>query len=141
MLFQERGSTRLACDKIKRRNGTMERVYYLQNKGKDILFIDYSNLKANEIVDVIKQAKEQLISRPKNSVLTLTNFEGARFNSDTLNHFKQQSLETKEYVKTGAVVGITGLQKIAYDVVSKFSKINLPLFGSREEALDWLVTQ
>jgi len=119
----------------------MDRVYYFQNKGKEILYIDYSNLKADEIVDVLIKAKEQLISKPKNSVLTLTNFEGTRFNSDTLNHFKQQSQETKEYVKAGAVIGITGLQKVAYDVVSKFAKLDLTLFDSKEEALSWLDTK
>lgn len=119
----------------------MERVYYMQNKGKDVLFIDYSNLKVDEIIGVMKQVREKFASKPKESVLTLTNFEGTRFNSDVLNHFKQLSLETKEYTKAGAVIGITGLQKVAYDVVTKFSKSELPLFGSREEALDWLITQ
>jgi len=119
----------------------MDRVYFLQNKGKEILYVDYSNLKADEVVDVLKKVNEQLVFRPKNSVLTLTNFEGTRFNSDTLNHFKQQVLETREYVKAGAIIGITGLQKIAYDVVSKFAKLDLTLFGSKEEALDWLNSQ
>ncbi len=119
----------------------MEKVYYLQNKGKDILYIDYSNMKADEIIGVMKQVRDKFASKPKESVLTLTNFEGTRFNSDVLNHFKQLSLDTKEHVKAGAVIGIAGLQKVAYDVVTKFSKSELPLFGSREEAMDWLVTQ
>jgi hypothetical protein len=45
-------------------------------------------------------------------------------------------------VKAGAVVGITNpLMKIAYRAVTAFSKRNLPIFNSREEALDWLVDQ
>jgi hypothetical protein len=43
------------------------------------------------------------------------------------------------YVRRAAVIGITGLQRLIYEAVQKFSQRNIPLFDSREEALAWLV--
>jgi hypothetical protein len=37
------------------------------------------------------------------------------------------------------VIGISGLQRLIYEAVQRFSQRNIPVFDSREEALTWLV--
>ena len=76
-----------------------------------------------------------------NSLVTLTNVTGLRFSMELINIIKDFSTHNQPFVKAAAIVGISGIQKIAYDSVIKITKRNIPLFPSVEEAMDWLFEQ
>jgi hypothetical protein len=51
-------------------------------------------------------------------------------------------LHNKPYVLAAAVVGITSpLMKLAYNFVMAVSKRNVPIFDTREQAMEWLIGQ
>ena len=117
-------------------------IRVIDHRGKKILFIDFSHCKKEDIKPIIDDAKQWFLSKRPRSVLTLTDVTEARYDTETLRIFKEFTLHNKPYVKAGAVVGITNpLMKIAYRAVTAFSKRNLPIFNTREEALDWLADQ
>ena len=117
-------------------------IQIIDYKGKEIVLFDFSKCKKEDIKPIIDDAKQWFLSKRPHSILTLTDVTEARYDTETLSFFKEFSLHNKPYVKAGAVVGITNpLMKIAYRAVTAFSKRNLPIFNSREEALDWLVDQ
>ena len=120
----------------------MQGIRVIDHRGKKILFFDFSHCKKEDIKPIIDDAKQWFLTKRPRSVLTLTDVTEARYDTGTLRIFKEFTLHNKPYVKAGAVVGITNpLMKIAYRAVTTFSKRNLPIFNTREEALDWLADQ
>lgn len=112
---------------------------YIVHEGKEILLIDFSGCKPDEIVKVTEESKKMIQTKPQNSVLTLTYVQNATFNSDVIDTLKNFTLFNKPYVKAGCVVGLSGLQKTIYTVVTRFSGRSLPLFDNLEEAKNWLI--
>ena len=57
----------------------MERVRFIHYKGREILYIDFSDISAEEITTLLPEAQQLIASRPEDSVLTLTNVRDARY--------------------------------------------------------------
>lgn len=122
----------------------MENVKVVDYKGQKIVEMDFGNLSYKDI-DLIHQimdeSKKFISTQPPESVITLTNVIGLRFSTEMIDAFKEFTEFNKSYVKFGAIAGIAGLQKIAYDVVMKFSGRNIPTFSSRDEAFNWITAE
>lgn len=116
-----------------------ERVKFIKHQEKEILLLDFSDSEVNEVLTLIKQAKQVIRDRPERSLLTLTDVTNARFNQEVGEEMKQFAMDNKPYVKAGAVVGITGLKRIIFGAVMAFSRRNLESFDDREQAKHWLV--
>lgn len=114
---------------------------FIQHKGKDILLIDFSHCNAQEIIDVVNEAKKMIQSQPYNSVLTLTVATNASFSADVIEVMKLFVASNKPYVKAGAIFGLSGLNKALYAIVMTFSGRNIPLFNDLEEAKNWLISR
>jgi len=118
----------------------MERIRFIQHNSKEILFLDFSQCKINEIPAIIEQSKAVIRVRPEHSLLTLTDVTDTRFDEKVSQQMKDFTAHNKPYVKAAAVVGITGLKKILFGAAMAFSKRKLHAFDSIEEAKDWLVS-
>lgn len=116
-------------------------VSFINHKGKKILLIDFSGRKAEEVINIIAEAKELIKKQPEKSLLTLTDGTNTRFDPKVAEGLKEFAAHNKPYVRAGAVVGITGIVKIVYNAVMKFSGRNLPAFDDIETAKDWLAGQ
>ncbi len=116
----------------------------IEYKGKQIVemdFQDYSYKDLETIKQIAEEGKKLVSSQPLNSVITLTNVVGLKFSAEIMDIFKELTTQDKPYVKYGAIIGIIGLQKVAYEVVMKVSGRRIPTFDSREKALEWLAEQ
>jgi len=116
----------------------MERVQFIQHKGKKILHINFADCKADEVLVVIGQARTAIGSQPHQSVLTLTDVTNTAFNTKVSDAMKEFVMHNKPFVVASAVVGVTGLKQIIYNAVMKFSGRKLTAFDSISEAKDWL---
>ena len=116
----------------------MERVQFIQHKGKKILHLNFADCKADEVLTVIDQAKAAIRTQALRSVLTLTDVTNTAFNSKVSDAMKEFVMHNKPYVVASAVVGVTGLKQIIYNAVMKFSGRKLTAFDSLAEAKDWL---
>lgn len=94
-----------------------------------------------EALAAIAEAQQLVTSRPEGSVLTLTYVAGARFTREIVEALKRLAAANKPYVKAGAVVGMTGLQRAIYIAVTQFSGRRLETFAGIDEAKDWLARQ
>lgn len=120
----------------------MSRIRFIKHKDKDILLEDFSGLlPGHEYVVLLEEARRLIHSRPEGSVLALFDASDAMFDDDVIGRMKEFTTSNKPYIKTSAVVGITGLRRIALTAVSKFSGRDFKVFDTREEALDWLAEQ
>ena len=121
----------------------MKRVEVLNYKDREIVYINFSDLEIkdfDEFKATIEDAKKIVKNYPPASAYTLVNFTNLRFSAEFLSELKELTLHNKPYVKSGAVFGVKGLQKVVFDSVMKLTGRNLPIFNSKEEGMDWLST-
>ena len=119
----------------------VKRIRVIDYKGKEIVYLDFSDCNVNEVFEILEMAKKIIRIQPLNSVLTLTNVSGTKYNREVIQAMKEFANDNKPFVKAGAVVGIDGLKKIVYDAITRFSERNLPAFDDSEKAKDWLIRQ
>ena len=75
--------------------------------------------------------------KPLGSVLVLTDFSGAVFDRDALRAMKEAAVFDKPLWKS-ALLGTEDLTASFYDELISFSRRELLIFTTREEALTWL---
>lgn len=119
----------------------MERIQFILYKGKQFLHLDLSNAKASEVVRLCIDATPVIAGQPEKSIRTLTDVTNMNFNDEATEALKQFTKHNKPYVLAGAVVGVTGLKRIIYNAVVKFSGRNIVAFDSMEQAKEWLANQ
>ncbi len=119
----------------------MNRIEFIQYKGKQILHLNFTQANAAKVIQIIRTAKAVIAAQPEKSLRTLTDVTEMSFNEEAATALKEFASYNKPYVTAAAVVGITGLKKIIYNAVVKFSGRNLVAFDTRDQAKDWLVTQ
>ncbi len=122
----------------------MDRVTWIEHKGKNILYIDYSGLNAKKdrelLLKIIEELKNQAFSKPTKS-LFLSNVTDAYTDSFILSKLKDVAkfCTDNNLVEKECVVGLGGLKKTFIKIVNAFAQSKLVMFESVEEAKDWLV--
>jgi len=119
----------------------MERIRFIEHKGKQILHLDFTHARADEVIQIIRETKGVIAELPAGSIRTLTDVTDMKFNTDAAKAMKEFASHNRPYVTAAAVVGIRGRNQIIYKAVVKFSGRNLVIFDSSSQAKDWLVTQ
>lgn len=116
-----------------------ERIHFFYHQGKKILLVDLSKCPANEFEKLVRRVPDYVTVQPLGSVLVLTDFTGAVFDRDAVRAVKETAVFDKPYIKKSALVGTETFPKDFYEELKKFSRRELLIFGSRQEALAWLV--
>lgn len=120
----------------------MERTRFIEHKGKRILLLDYAGVRdPDEALREVAHSKQVVAQQPPGSLLVMTLVRDARYNAAVLQAMKDLAAHNAPYVKHSAVVGMSGLHRIAYQAVMVFSKRSIKTFDQEAEALDWLVEQ
>jgi hypothetical protein len=120
----------------------MERTRFTEHQGQRILLLDYAGVRdPEEALRSIQHSKAVVAAQPPASLLVMTVVRDARYNAAVLQGMKELAAHNAPYVKASAVVGMSGLHRIAYQAVILFSKRNIKVFDHESEALGWLVTQ
>jgi hypothetical protein len=120
----------------------MERTRFIEHQGTRILLLDFAGIRdPDEALRGIAHSKAVVASQPVASLLVMTLVRDARYNAAVLQGMKDLAAHNAPYVKASAVVGMSGLHRIAYQAVILFSKRNIKVFDQESDALDWLVTQ
>jgi len=116
-----------------------ERIHFIYHQGKKILLVDLSKCPASEFEKLVRQVPDHVMVQPLGSVLALTDFAGAVFNRDAIRAVKETAVFDKPYIKKSALVGTETFPKDFYEELKSFSRRDLLIFRSRDEALAWLV--
>jgi hypothetical protein len=120
----------------------VERIRFIHHRGIQILFMDFSEMNApGEALATLDAARRFIATQPENSLLTLTDVSGTRYDDDIIAAFKELAAHNKPYVKAAASVTRTPLQLVALRASAVTSRRNLRAFGDLDEAKEWLVTQ
>jgi hypothetical protein len=116
-----------------------ERLRFIKHKGHAIYLIDFSHCAAKELLLLLDQVRIDVAEHEPGSVLTLADFSGAEVDKNVATRIKEVLVLDRPYVKRSAWVGTEHLPHIFYEHFKNFSQRDLPLFKTREEAMDWLV--
>ena len=116
-----------------------DRIRFIKHKGKMVLLVDCSNCSPDELEKMSRLVPSYVTTQPKSSLLLLADFTGAKFDKKVLDRTKQVLVFDRPHLKRSAWVGIEAVPKVIYENLKSFSQRDLPVFKTREEALEWLV--
>lgn len=121
----------------------MEGLSTITFNNKTIYYINYSSIgqSKEKVIQLLKSVIDEYTNKrvPPNSVLALTNVTNLHFDSDIINAFKQSREKTAPYEKKLAVIGMKGLQKVAYNfIITLMQKDLVKAFDTETEAMEWL---
>ncbi len=122
----------------------MERTHIIQHRGTAIVLLDYTGLKAeSETLAEIEKSKKFIASqlKPDGTALTLTDGTDATYTPKVLEALKQLAAHDKPYVKAGAAVSNSRLVRVVIAAVAVFTGRHIPVFPTRDAALEWLLKQ
>ena len=114
------------------------RVRFIEHQGKRVLFINYSHCDVAMLKAVAEEGHRVIARERPNSVLTLNDVTGTTFDKESVAVLQAKVAANAPYVRRAAVIGINGLQRLIYEGVQAFTRRRIPLFESRQEALNWL---
>jgi hypothetical protein len=120
-------------------NPPEERLRFIKHKGHAIYLIDLTGCSAKELLLLIEQVRADIARHEPGSVLTLADFTGAEVDKNVATRIKEVLVLDRPYVKRSAWVGTESLPRVFYEHFKSFSQRELPLFKTREEAMEWLV--
>lgn len=118
-----------------------ERIRFIDHRGHQILLVDVTNCTTAEMIELGRMVPAYVASAPRGSLLLLADFTGSKFDKAAVETLKQAAVFDRPHIKRSAWVGTEGLPKIFYENLKAFSQRDLPTFKTREEALDWLVSE
>jgi hypothetical protein len=118
-----------------------EHVRFIEHKGCQILLIDFSECQPAEFLERIRYARSVIGRQPQGTVRTLTVVTKARFNSQVSDAIKEYTAHNKPYVRAAAVVGLSGLQEIVYNVIIKLTGRKIATFSDLLPAKEFLASQ
>jgi hypothetical protein len=116
-----------------------ERIRFIEHRGQRILVVDFSNCPAQKVEEIARTVPDYATAQPLNSVLVLTDFAGATFSQDALRALKETAVFDKPFIKRSALLGTQSFPRDFYEEITSFSRRDLLIFATREEALSWLV--
>jgi ribosomal protein S20 len=122
----------------------MPGFYEINHKGKKIFCLDITGLQCKDkdkIRDYIESARSVIRLQAEKSVLHITNVSNTGFNSDISSMMRDYAAHNTPYIKASAIVGVTGLQKIIYQAIKKFTGRDFHLTETMEDAKEWLAGQ
>jgi hypothetical protein len=119
-------------------NSATDRVRFIIHEAKQILLVDLSNCSAREVERITRALPELVTTRPRKSVLILSDFTGASFDEEAFRAMKETAVFDKPHVKKSAWVGAGNLGAFSENM-RNYSRRDFPAFETREEALTWLV--
>ncbi len=117
------------------------RLRFIKHKGHAVYTIDYTNCTAKEMLLLLDQIRADVARHPPKSMLIFADFTGAEVDKNVATRMKEVLVLDKPYVKRAAWIGTEGLPKVFYEHFKNFSQRELPIFKTREEALEWLVQE
>lgn len=113
---------------------------WIEHKGKEILYVDYSGLYDDEIANVTLEVNDFLRKLGKHEIHILVDVRNSYANEKmTIDALKKNAITTKKYSKKTAVIGSAKTQDVILPVFNMFSGSAVKTFNNIQEAKDWLI--
>jgi len=117
-----------------------ERISFITHKGKPIMLLDISHCEPKEILLLLEEAQRTVARHERGSLLTLADMTGAQVDRAVATRMKEVLVMDRPFVKRSAWVGANSVPHVYIENIKSFSQREFPAFKTREEAMDWLVS-
>lgn len=115
-----------------------ERLKKVTHRNRDVLIIDYTNLKEPGLIEIVAAARDLIIKENK-PVLVLGIFNAKTYASPKFIRFLENALKEVDHLITkNAVTGISDVQRWIVKGINLWYKNKLHPFDSVDKALDFL---
>lgn len=118
----------------------MNRIRFVTHRNQRILLLDFSGCTAEEVAEMSDHVPAIVTQEPTGSVLVVADFAGAEFSRDAVERIKVATALDRPHIKRAAWVRTENLPKTLYDSIRSFSAREFPVFATREEAMEYLVS-
>jgi len=118
-----------------------ERLHFIKHAGQAIFVIDFSGCSAKEMMLLLDQVQADVTRHAPGSMRILADFTGAEVDKDVAQKIKKVLVVDRPYVKRSAWIGTESLPHVFYENFKSFSQRELPIYKTRDEALEWLVAE
>jgi hypothetical protein len=118
-----------------------ERLRFIKHEGHAIYVIDFRDCKKKELLSLLDQVRASIARHAPGSLLILAEFTGAQIDKAVATRMKEVLVLDRPFVKRSAWIGTESLPQVFYEHFKNFSQRELPVFKTREEALEWLVKE
>jgi hypothetical protein len=115
-----------------------KRIKIINHKGKEIIYMNYSNLKEEEYENATDDIVNFVTNLGKDDLLVLTNVDGNFFSIDQVKNTRKTGTIIKPYIKKNAILGTSKTQQVFLKAMKLFSGIEMKPFENIENAKDWL---
>lgn len=120
----------------------MDRIKNITFKGKEMLYLDFSNLKTEaEIETIINTASKLIRSKPAHSMLIMSNYKDTFFNRSILSTFSEFASGNQQHVGASVAFGLSGISRIAFDGVIRLTRRNMKVVSTQLEAQEYLAAE
>jgi hypothetical protein len=120
----------------------MERVYFADHGGSQILHVNYSGLEDPEdLRGVARQAMSRVRSHPAGAVLVLVDLSGVPHNLVVAAIMQEGVAGSRPHVQARAVVGLTPDATRSFEVAASLFGRPMARFDDKQSAVDWLLEQ
>ena len=117
-----------------------ERLKKVVYKQKEVLIIDYSDLKEAGMIEIMQSAKELILDENKTvlilSIFNHNNYASPRF----MRQVEKQVRDIEHLIGKNAITGISDVQQWIVKGINLWHKNQLHPFDSIDKALDFLVS-
>jgi hypothetical protein len=118
----------------------MDRIRFITHREQLILLADCTDCTPDELAEIADRLPDTVTQEPPGSVLLLGDFSRAQFTRESVEHVKIAAVFDRPHLKRSAWVLTENLPKVLYDSIRSFSAREIPIFATRDEALDYLVS-
>jgi hypothetical protein len=116
----------------------VERVKKIYHKGKEIVFVDYSNVKdENEMIE-IHRAHLNFVYQQNRKYVYCADYTGAFTPPRYMKEVNSSLKGNKNLIIKGAFLGITGAKGIILSGIIRLFNLNFKTFNDKNSALDYL---
>ena len=109
----------------------------INHNGKDILYVDYTGMKKEEVLKTMDEATEFALNENR-PLLRLSNMTGVFAVKEVVEKAQESGRVTNHLTIKRAAVGITGAKKILLNAYNRVSGNSTRIFDTVDDAIDWL---
>ncbi len=119
----------------------MERCTILTYHGNAIQLFNYEGLHGTELLETVRAATQIMLNGAPNELLVLADFSNTYLDEQVIGYLtSSESRSASKNAKKIAVVGVTGLKKIFFNMYNAVTFTQAKACDSIESAKDYLIS-
>lgn len=119
----------------------MERIKKITYKGKEIVYVDYSNIKDEDEMIAVHKAHLDFVYKENKKYVYIADYTGSFTPPKYVKEVNKTLQNNKDLIIRGAFLGITGGKAIILSTIISLFRMKFRTFNDKTEALEYLVSE